>query len=199
MRKMLLSKNSLWRVLLVVAVAMLLNQCDGGSHKEEGPPPSARPSTAGQGCTTTAECAQQAVQAALAAQGAAEATDAKIKALTERLDKRGEVAAFAATSCPPPWQPYTPAVGRFVRGFDPKGINDLDGPNRTIESTQLDSVGPHAHTMGNNGMDSQTNVTGDMRYPNFGALGGGGKKQTDNNSGVETRPKNVALLYCILN
>lgn len=197
MREILFSKNSLWRVLLVVPVAMLLTQCGGGSHKEEGPP-SARPAAAGQGCVTTAECAQQAVQAALAAQQAAEATDAKIKALTERLDKRGEVAAFAATSCPPPWEPYTPAVGRFVRGFDPKGINDPDGPNRTIESTQLDSVGPHAHTMGNNGMDDSANVNQD-RFPNFGNQGVGAKHQTDNNSGSETRPKNVALLYCILN
>ena len=199
MREMLLSKNFVWRVLLVAAVTMPLYRCAGASHKEEGPP-QARPAGAAQGCGTVAECAQQAVQAALAAQQAAEATDAKIKALTQRLDKPGEVAAFAATSCPPPWTPYAPAAGRFVRGFDPQGANDPDGKDRTIGSTQLDSVGPHAHTMGNNGMDSQTNVNGDMRYPNFGVLGGGAKKQTDTyNSGGETRPKNVALLYCILN
>ena len=197
MRKILLSKNSLWRVLLVVAVAMLLNQCGGGSHKEDLPPPSARPAAAVQGCVTVADCAQQAVQAALTAQQAAEATDAKIKALTERLDKRGEVAAFAATSCPANWEPYTLAAGRFIRGFDPDGTIDPDGKTRTIGSTQLDSVGPHAHTMGNNGMDTGANVEQD-RYPNFGGLGVGAKHQTDNNSGVETRPKNVALLYCIL-
>jgi len=87
---------------------------------------------------------------------------------------------------------------RFVRGFDPQGTNDPDGQNRTIESVQLDSVGPHAHTMGIDGLDSQTNTGGAMRYPDFAGGGIGGKKQTDNNSGVETRPKNVALLYCIL-
>lgn len=197
MREISLSKNSLWRVLPVVAVAMLLNQCDG--HKKDGPPPSAGPSAAGQGqaCVTVAECAQQAVQAAWAAQQALAATDAKIKALTERLDKPGEVAAFAATSCPAPWVPYTKAAGRFVRGFDPQGGTiDPDG-QRTIESIQEDMVGPHTHTMGNNRMDDGVNVQQE-RWPNFGNLGVGAKYQTDSNSGVETRPKNVALLYCIL-
>jgi hypothetical protein len=200
MREISLSKNSLWRVLPIVAVAMLLTQCnDGGSQKEKGSPPSAGPAAAGQGqgCVTVAECAQQAAQAAWAAQQAVAATDAKIKALTERLDKRGEVAAFAATSCPAPWEPYTPAVGRFVRGFDPQGTNDPDGQSRTIESIQVDMVGPHAHTMGNNRMDDGANVNQE-RFPNFANGGTGVKYQTDNNSGVETRPKNVALLYCIL-
>jgi hypothetical protein len=202
MGELSLSKKVLRRVLLVAAVTTLLFGCGGGNHERQvqtsaQPATAARQTTSADGCVTVADCAQQAVKAALAAQQAAEATDAKIKALTERLDKQGEVAAFAATSCPAPWQPYTPAEGRFVRGYDPKGSNDPDGTSRTIESIQQDSVGPHSHTMGNNGMDDSANVNQD-RFPNFGNLGTGSKHQTDNNSGVETRPKNVALLYCIL-
>jgi hypothetical protein len=131
-----------------------------------------------------------------------EETAAKIQALTDRIDKRGEVVAFAATACPAPWTLYIPAVGRFVRGLDPAGTIDPDGTTRQVGSLQADGIISHAHTMGANGLDSQTNTTGTMRYPNYVPNdGGGGKKQTDANAGglTETRPKNVALLYCILN
>jgi hypothetical protein len=187
----------------VAAIATTLVYGCGGNQNGQTQSSSQPATTSAQvatggGCATVLACAQQAVQAALTAQQAAQATDAKIKALSDRLDQRGEVAAFAATSCPSPWVAYTPAAGRFIRGFDPQGTNDPDGTSRTIESIQLDSVGPHLHTMGVNGMDDNANVNQD-RFPNFGNNGGvGAKHQTDNNSGVETRPKNVALLYCIL-
>jgi hypothetical protein len=132
-----------------------------------------------------------------------EETDAKIQALTSRLDKRGEVAAFDATTCPAPWTLYTPAVGRFVRGLDPAGTVDPDGTTRQAGSLQADGIGSHVHTMGVNGLDTGANVNGTFRFPNFygDVPADGKKKQTDGNVGglSETRPKNVALLYCILN
>jgi hypothetical protein len=137
-----------------------------------------------------------------------EDTAAKIQALTDRLDKRGEVVAFDATSCPPPWTAYTPAVGRFVRGYDPGGTNDPGGKERQIGSLQGDGVGAHTHTMGVNGVDSSTILPGNgRRLANFiPGIGTDPKMQTDQNttdpttnSTGETRPKNVSLLYCILN
>ena len=126
-------------------------------------------------------------------------TAAKFQALSERLDKPGIVAAFAASNCPAPWVAYEPAVGRFIRGLDPNGINDPDGKTRTVGQLQDDMVGPHAHTMGVTSLDSSTMVVATNRLPDFvGNITGGPKKSTDNNAGTETRPKNVALLYCIL-
>lgn len=83
-REKLLSKNFLWRILLVAAVTSPLCQCAGRSPKE-GPPP-AQPAAV-KGCGTVADCAQQAVEAAFAAQRAADGTDAKIKDLTDRVAK----------------------------------------------------------------------------------------------------------------
>ena len=131
-----------------------------------------------------------------------EDTANRIQALTDRLDKRGEVVAFAANACPSPWTAYTPAAGRFIRGLDPSGANDPDGANRTAGSVQADGIGNHVHTMGYNGLDSTTMVVGTQRLANFVAdVPANSKKQTDINTGgiSETRPKNVALLYCILN
>jgi hypothetical protein len=131
--------------------------------------------------------------------------EAKIQDLTTKLDKQGLVVAFAASNCPPPWTVYQPAAGRFIRGIDPSGTNDPDGALRSVGSVQNDGIVSHAHSMGVNGGDSTSMVPGGatQRLPNFvpDGYGGGGKKQTDGNAGglTETRPKNVALLYCILN
>jgi hypothetical protein len=133
-----------------------------------------------------------------------EDTAAQIQDLATKLDKHGLVVAFAASTCPAPWTVYQPAQGRFIRGLDPNGVNDPDGATRSVGSVQSDGIANHTHTMGVNGGDSTTMVPGGatQRLPNFvpDGYGGGGKKQTDTNtSGItETRPKNVALLYCTL-
>jgi hypothetical protein len=129
--------------------------------------------------------------------------EAKIQALAAKLDK-GLVVAFAANTCPAPWTPYQPAMGRFIRGIDPSSVNDPDGV-RSVGSLQNDGVANHIHQMGVNGGDSLSMALGGgtKRLPNFvgDQYGAGDKKQTDANVGgiSETRPKNVALLYCILN
>lgn len=136
-------------------------------------------------------------------------TDAKVMALKEAVNKSGMVVSFASSSCPSPWIPYKPAEGRFIRGLDPSGKVDADGV-RVPGSTQEDSLKAHLHTMGTNGTDTlaMAGGGGTQRLAHFGStsdpspnhFGGGGKKQTDNNEPQvsETRPKNVALLYCIL-
>ncbi|MFN8370643.1 MAG: hypothetical protein U0T83_08480 [Bacteriovoracaceae bacterium] len=118
----------------------------------------------------------------------------------------GAIMAFEATSCPTGWTEYTTARGRFLRGVDSTGTNDPDGV-RAAGSTQLDAFQGHWHS----------NIFGDTT----GSAGGGNNwtqgpsvsnQQAINNAYVkdaitdtangsprtasETRPKNVAVLYC---
>jgi hypothetical protein len=126
----------------------------------------------------------------------------QIQSLASRLDKRGQVVAFAANACPAPWVVYAPAQGRFIRGLDLSGSIDPDGNLRSVGSIQADGIANHIHTMGVNGTDTTTMTPGVQRLAHFknDGYGAGPKKETDNNTnGIsETRPKNVALLYCTL-
>lgn len=119
------------------------------------------------------------------------------------------VIAFNATTCPHEgWRTYTAAEGVFVRGLDlgenpkfprdnpnEKKYADPDG-KRDPGSQQDDLVGPHTH-----------GVT--VGFPDAGYTGPGtawhDKVNTESlpnvdpktgKAAVETRPKNVALLYC---
>lgn len=135
--------------------------------------------------------------------------ESKIDRLTTRIDKRGMVAAFAAKECPAPWKVYPEAMGRFVRGIDPNGVIDPDGV-RLPGSLQVDGFADHVHTMGKNSTDTYQMAGGGANqrlshWPPNGeadaAYGGGGPKSTNGAVGgiKETRPKNVALLFCVLN
>ena len=83
--------------------------------------------------------------------------------------------------------------GEFIRGLDNgRGVD----AGRTIGSSQADMVGPHNHTLNN----------GDLVRRNVGpyntASGGAGYADifditVNNNSGTETRPRNIAMMYCI--
>lgn len=101
----------------------------------------------------------------------------------------GAVIAFNLSSCPSGWSEYAPAYGRFIRGIDKSGTGiDPDGV-RAPGSTQADMVGPV--TVGGvlvwaYGATLKQNNTGGST-PSSGSVSSGG---------VETRPKNVALLYC---
>lgn len=104
----------------------------------------------------------------------------------------GAVMAFNLGACPSGWSEYTLAKGRFVRGvcLDGTGCNDPDGV-RAVGSTQADEYEDHNHS-----------------YTRYGSLaaraaGGGGNwnrntslQNTSSSGGNETRPVNVALLYC---
>ncbi|MEO8196607.1 MAG: hypothetical protein ABI689_07785 [Thermoanaerobaculia bacterium] len=111
------------------------------------------------------------------------------------------VVAFAQPTCPPGWLEYKPAFGRFIRGIDkgqPK--TDPDGL-RSEGSLQPDSFLRHTHTRPKDVFDA-----GGTR-PNEGAACGTCQgygysnppptgDASDNGGGDETRPKNVALLFC---
>ena len=81
--------------------------------------------------------------------------------------------------------------GEFIRGWDDgRGVDSW----RTFGSAQDDMVGPHNHTIsyrrssGSATANFPGRATDDQR--SFDSA-------TNNNSGTETRPRNVALLACI--
>lgn len=106
---------------------------------------------------------------------------------------KGSVIAFEASSCPNGYQPYTKAFGRFVRGLDLDGEID---PDRTVGDLQEDELAAHTH---------QQEV---LRPANHRAARRANERfnayerrpiqrvATGSSGGAETRPKNVALLYC---
>jgi len=110
------------------------------------------------------------------------------------------VLAFDSNKCPTGWTEYTKAYGRFIRGVDKSGkAIDSDGL-RSIGSKQGDSVIKHTHSFsgnsvskGGNGGTGRDIAVGDGS--DFGSY-----KPTGNISEFgtanETRPKNIALLYC---
>ena len=107
------------------------------------------------------------------------------------------VVAFALPSCPAGWGPYTPAYGRFIRGIDPSGSKtDADGV-RQLESVQGDSLATHSHSItlpGRAGNKAFVNKPAGWGYDD--AQGAPSSADTANAGAEETRPKNVALLYC---
>ncbi len=133
----------------------------------------------------------------------------------------GAVMAFNLTSCPSGWSEYTPARGRFIRGIDNGAGNDPDG-TRAPGATQADVLGSHYHSVdppstststdGNhyhsNGYTFGYGYQGDFwsyGNPTQGNTGSAGNHShtvdiaafnSGSTGSTETRPKNVALLYC---
>ena len=110
----------------------------------------------------------------------------------------GAVMAFNLATCPTGWiaadgTNSTPDLrGEFVRGLDNgRGVDS----GRALASSQTDDLKSHTHStvqmIGNNnidGVDSTTTHSGDHHNE---------ARQTGATGGNETRPRNVALLYCI--
>jgi microcystin-dependent protein len=88
--------------------------------------------------------------------------------------------------------------GLFVRGWDNRTINNVDPQiNRTVGSIQQDSFKSHNHAI-------TTNVGGTLRIPKqvYSFFTAQGDENLDlgfisNTGEAETRPKNIALVYCI--
>lgn len=107
----------------------------------------------------------------------------------------GTIAAFASTTCPTGWSEYTAARGRFLRGIDNGAGNDPDG-TRAPGGTQADLVGSHTHTL----RIGQTYGSGGIIGWNIATT----SSYTDSENilasgGAETRPKNVAVTFCVFN
>lgn len=86
--------------------------------------------------------------------------------------------------------------GEFLRGWDnARGVDS----GRGIGTAQSHSVETHTHTTGNF-MDFDFGSSGTHNGPHFTSATGRGSRTTSGNSGnsaAETRPRNVAVHYCI--
>lgn len=116
------------------------------------------------------------------------------------LALRSSVVAFASAECPSGWVPYEPAAGVFIRGIDVVGGRDPDGL-REPGSTQEGIFGAHGHAtpapddkVGNPDAALDTSSGSDQRRRYW--RGTTGLVTTQSTGGTETRPTNVALLYC---
>lgn len=146
------------------------------------------PVTAWAKCATVQECAQEAVEAAMTA-----------RAQVDLSVPPGAVMAFALEKCPQPyWEEYEPAYGRFVRGIDRSGREiDPEGP-RPAGNTQGDTIKKHNHSYEQRSTGHLTAAeggggVGDLHQFHYGTA----SQETTPAGLAETRPKNVALLYCI--
>lgn len=123
----------------------------------------------------------------------------------------GAVMAFYLANCPDGWAPAdgtngTPNLqGMFIRGRDIAGTTDPDG-NRAIGSAaQLDAFQGHLHQVNAAAMSASfvggwtgktDNSNGDATQINTGNPISNGSHGTPRIAN-ETRPKNVALTYCM--
>lgn len=133
----------------------------------------------------------------------------------------GAIMAFDLEACPLGWSIYTAAQGRFLRGIDPSGTVDPDGVRvigdlqddamqritGKVETTEsraqnftLEPPGTSALSGDPDGLvgnrltaGSGTNPTSvNWRFLKFDSGNSPGARVSDD----ETRPKNVAVLYC---
>lgn len=119
----------------------------------------------------------------------------------------GAIMSFYLSFCPSGWIAAdgtngTPDLrGQFVRGLNDFGTGvrsdgnqDPDGLGRVLGDWQVDAFKSHTHGMS---LNTQTGAYGTYfrtvhAVPNVDV-----RTTTDGNNGLETRPKNVALIYCM--
>ena len=131
----------------------------------------------------------------------------KSAVITSQIIPKGAIVAFSGDRCPegPDWELYLPGQGKFLRGIDPTGTIDPSGI-RKPGNTQNDSLQGHMHTIKSvtstdhgpadkspHGFQSgpykipQSETQGIIDDSRYGIA----------NVSTETRPKNVAVWFCI--
>ncbi len=125
------------------------------------------------------------------------------------------VVSFALPECPAGWELYKPAEGVFIRGMDngDSPYEPLDAnkkpipfdPGRKLEGYEADKVGPHSHdyqlvvhnAAGKSGTEP-LDMPHDPETARTVALHQADNPNLPNDVNAnETRPRNIALLYCI--
>lgn len=123
----------------------------------------------------------------------------------------GAVMAFDLAACPAGWSEYTPARGRFLRGIDNGAGNDPSG-TRAVGNVQADAmqqITGQFRARGNTTLDDTRSgaFSGSSSGASVNWLGASPSLSqflidfnSANSPGArtanETRPKNVAVLYC---
>ena len=110
---------------------------------------------------------------------------------------KNAVVSFDLRACPQGWEEYPEAYGRFIRGIDRKGKTDPE-KNRLPGDLQNDAVEAHRHARPEGiyigyGLPKAEGVKrgADLPYSHEDTPETG-----TNGENTETRPKNVALLFC---
>lgn len=103
-----------------------------------------------------------------------------------------EIAAFNLDGCPNWWSDYTPAYGRFLRWIDKSWTNIDPDWEREKWSIQEDMLKSHSHTLNWKYYPSTWASNLFHIYDTWTHKVNSNKTWWD-----ETRPKNVAVLYCI--
>lgn len=135
--------------------------------------------------------------------------NAKLAEISKLSSLVGLIASFNSSSCPAGWKPAdgtngTPDLrGEFIRGLDNgRGVD----AGRGLGSIQQHQLQTHTHRVTDGAVQSYNMAVagGNLYAPVIGA-----GATTDNypestaphgaNVGSETRPRNVALLYCVKN
>jgi|GEM_PF-5596106 len=114
----------------------------------------------------------------------------------------GAVSAFRGASCPTGWSDYTPAQGRFVKGYDPTHPVDVVGTLSSGENPTVSGTLNLFSFDGNLGVfdpGSGAKLTSSSNGPPSGAIytvdsGPASVTFTDSNSA--SRPPYVILRYC---
>ena len=92
--------------------------------------------------------------------------------------------------------------GYFLRGLDPAGQVDPDGPGRAPQSAQADALKQHGHQFPRTAWgDGELQGGGEYVTPtdqNLDVDNFFTDKETSPFGGAETRPKNIAVNYLIL-
>lgn len=119
------------------------------------------------------------------------------------------VIAFNRESCPDGWSDFVPAYGRFIRGIDKSGEQIDPEGRRKHGNFQEDALGQHHHHYGYPahlpsiyGLEESAPSPNNTRYGFSDSGGPVGAKQAAKTNTVgtsESRPVNVALLYCVKN
>ncbi|NBV54547.1 MAG: hypothetical protein EBR79_02410, partial [Proteobacteria bacterium] len=112
----------------------------------------------------------------------------------------GTISAFASTTCPTGWSEYTAARGRFLRGIDNGAGNDPSG-TRSPGNTQADAYQAHTHNFagGSNAIGTGTVAPGGQSGNAFLFDAAAIMASGTGNTSTETRPKNVAVIFCQFN
>jgi hypothetical protein len=118
-------------------------------------------------------------------------TIAQVQAMIGAGIPTGAIMAFDLTTCPTGWSEYTAARGRFLRGIDNGAGNDPDG-TRAPGNIQADEFKSHSHGVG----VLLGGATGSNGTPASGNGSANYTRNTNATGGDETRPVNVAVLFC---
>ena len=110
----------------------------------------------------------------------------------------GAILAFNSSVCPEGWLAANGSNGTVdLRGIFIRGIDNGRGidKNRSLGSFQNDSIQEHGHDIWG-GSSSKAGMLNDYAYHTSGHIYAGTAKVTNARVSNETRPKNIALLYC---